>query len=99
MLLAHFTDKRAASNIIDNGIQKFPFYLTTDLERGPTYGAYAAVFKVTKEFKCKLGTVVCNKKSSGMVQYVIRNQTELRSFLYAIEASGVRHCMHLKGVQ
>lgn len=95
MLLYHFTSQASANSVVE-GIHRFPFYLTTDLKHGTAYGSYAAVFKVEGEFKCQLSRVAGNRKTNGMVQYVIRNQEELRSFMLVVQASGVRHCELLR---
>ncbi|AGH57549.1 hypothetical protein PYDG_00017 [Pseudoalteromonas phage pYD6-A] len=97
MLFAHFTSEGHA-NSVHKGITRFPFHLTTDLERGVAYGSHAVVFKVSGEFICKINKVTCNKYANGMIEYVIRNELELRSFMEVVEASGVRHCIQLRGV-
>lgn len=98
MLFAHFTSEGNARSVIE-GITKFPFHLTTDLERGTAYGSHAAVFKVSGEFECQISRVTCNRYANGMLEYVIRNRKELLSFLDVVEASGVRHCIQLRGLQ
>jgi hypothetical protein len=92
MLFAHFTTKSNAHNIEQNGITRFPFHLTTDLKRGSNYGSHAVVFDVEDEFDCKIGTVNTSKQVNGMIEYVIRDYSDLRSLLSNVKAQGVRHC-------
>ncbi len=97
MIFAHFTTEGHAHSVI-KGVRKFPFHLTTDLTRGSAYGSHAAVFKVEGEFECKIGRVICNKYANGMLEYVIRNEKELNSFLDVVEGCGVRHIIQLRGI-
>ena len=96
MLFYHFTSEGHAKSVCDQ-IRKFPFHLTTDVEKGATYGSHAAVFKVSGDFECHIGRVTRNKYANGMVEYVIRNHSDLRSFLEVLEAKGVRHVIQLRG--
>lgn len=97
MLIGHFTSEGHAHSV-NKGIRKFPFYLTTDLDKGSTYGSHAVVYKISSEFRCQISTVTCNKYANGMVEYVIRNHKDLLSFLAVVEAQGVRHCCQLRGL-
>lgn len=97
MLVAHFTSEGHAHSV-NKGIRKFPFHLTTDLNRGSTYGSHAVVYRISHEFRCQISTVTCNRYANGILEYVIRNEKDLNSFLDVVEAQGVRHCIHLRGL-
>ena len=97
MLFFHFTSEGHAKSVCDK-VRKFPFHLTTDVKRGTTYGSHAAVFKVEGEFKCHVGRVTRSKYANGMIEYVIRDEAELASFLDVVQSKGVRHCIQLRGL-
>lgn len=99
MLLAHFTTQRHAEDIVNNGINK-PIHLTSDFVLGCNYGSYCVLFKVPDDFLCAVGRVgtgdKCNHRTNGMIEYVLRTQSEIVSFMGAVENYGVRHVVHLR---
>ena len=99
MLLAHFTSEAAAKDIVNHGIRN-KLHLTDDFARGCTYGSHLVLFKVTGEFLCTVGRVGWhgnhNHKAHGMVEYVVKGQAQIRSFMGQVEAYGVRHCIDIR---
>ena len=83
MFMYHFTSEGHAQSV-NRRITRFPFHLTTDLERGPTYGSHAVVYKISGEFKCHVGVVTRSKYANGMPEYIIRNQAELKVSLMSL---------------
>lgn len=104
MKLFHFTNETSAKALFNGSTPKLPFHLTTDLDKGTTYGDHVVWFDIefdnddempyTVSFVGNNGNGTTNKQSNGMIEYVIRNEKQLRLFFKYLEDDGMNHVMH-----